>query len=64
MFILRRLLSVGCIILLSALPLMAKVPIYCLIQLVFLVYTIKVRPFEDIKDNIIEILNDSGYFVF
>ena len=40
-----------------------KLGIYSLLQLVFFVYTVVLRPFNNVKDNLLEIMNELHYVI-
>lgn len=59
--LLRIILSVGWIVLSQSVPLIGRIVGYCCIQLLFAIEKTFVRPFEEITDNLIEVLNDWIY---
>ena len=61
MFILRRLLSISVVILAVPLPLIYRIIIFTCVHVSTFAFTLIVRPFQHIKDNLIEILNDVSY---
>ena len=58
MFLSKRIILVSLVILLERMPMILKVIIFILIQLWSWVTIIYLRPFKDVKNNIIEILNE------
>jgi hypothetical protein len=62
-FILRRLLSVIIIVPGESVPVMVRVILFASIHCLVFVFTVAVRPFQRVKDNLIEALNDLSYGV-
>ena len=62
-FILRRFLMASVIVFMRDANVWIRCIFYTLIQIAALVYTFFVRPFEETKDNLIEIINDITYAV-
>ena len=58
---LRRLLSVALLIACQNLYLYIKLVLFIAIHITVMIYTLIVRPFEEIKDNMIEIINEASY---
>ena len=54
----RRLLLIAVLILLQTMHFYAKMCMLMIIQISYLIYLLAVRPFESIRDNLIEILNE------
>ena len=40
-----------------------KLGIYCFLQILFFIYTVLLRPFDNVKDNLLEIVNEIHYVV-
>ena len=57
-FILRRLFSVVIVVMAQPLPLMIRIILFASVQVMTTSFTLIVRPFQNIKDNIIEAIND------
>ena len=57
-FILRRLLSVVIVVVSQPLPLMVRISLFASVQVIVTSFTLIVRPFESIKDNMVESIND------
>ena len=58
---LRRLLSVALLIACQNLYLYVKLVLFIAIHFTVMLYTIIIRPLEEVKDNMIEIINEIGY---
>ena len=57
-FILRRLFSVAIVVMTQPLPLMVRISLFASVQVMVTSFTLIVRPFESVKDNMIEAIND------
>jgi hypothetical protein len=62
-FILRRLLSVMIIVPGESVPVIVRVILFASVHCLVFVFTVAVRPFQGVKDNLIEALNDLSYGV-
>ena len=62
-FILRRFLMVAVIVFMRNANIWARCICFTLIQITVLFYTIIVRPFEKIKDNMIELVNEITFAI-
>ena len=62
-FILRRFLMVAVIVFMRNANIWARCICFALIQITVLIYTIIVRPFEKIKDNLIEFVNEITFTI-
>ena len=62
LYLLKILFSVAWIVFSISCNNFLRILIFCIIQLIFALIKTVVRPFEEIKENIIEILNDWIYF--
>ena len=63
MFMLIRFLSVVIVVTMRDAPYLLKSGLFSMIHLVCMVYYIAVRPFDNVKDNITETINQTTYFV-
>ncbi|CAI2368318.1 unnamed protein product [Moneuplotes crassus] len=60
----RRILNALIVVLLSDLPILVRLLTFDIVQLAGLAYSTIIRPFEEPRDNFLEILNDSFFMVF
>ena len=60
-FMTRRVLIILVILTMRSVVAIIKLPIFTLIQIVTLTYSIKVRPYEEAYENIVEVVNDTMY---
>ena len=59
----RRLLIIIVILGMRLAPVSIKLLIYILIQILTLTYSIKVKPYEEAFENIVEVINDTMYVI-
>ena len=63
MFMIRRVLIILVILSMRSAAASAKLSMYVLVQALTLTYTIKIRPYEEAFENMIEVVNDVMYVV-
>jgi len=63
LFLVRRVLSATWIVFTEKMLIEIRVAVFVMIQVLQLIYLAVVRPFESLKDNIIEIVNDFVYCI-
>jgi hypothetical protein len=63
MVFLRRVVSIGWIIIFQDYNIIFRTIVYALLQIPFYVFIIKVKPYEETRDNIVEIINDAFFAV-
>jgi len=62
-FLFRRIFMVMIIVLLESIDSEVRLTIFTSFQLFSLIFIIIFRPFDDVKDNIIEIINEASYLI-
>ncbi|CAI2386163.1 unnamed protein product [Moneuplotes crassus] len=62
-FLLRRLLVVLVIVTMRSSPIMFRLSVYSMLQLLSLIFTVIVLPYREKCSNIVEIVNETSYFI-